>query len=306
VLPSGSEVPPRVRSRELSAFQFPIDNRKLGVSTVCVFLRELISQSWQALMRHRLRTLLTMSGIVWGLVSVVSLLAYEQAAAAQGRAQTPLQAHLESQQGEWVLGVPVEFTASVVNVSSVPVQTYSDLSPLWQGINFLISENGSTFHVFNGPEWDLGETMDVVPGTITLKPGARVEASFSLLWNGPANTKGLAPTDGFAFPHVGTYLVKVRASSKVGDLMSNVVQVVVRQPQGDDAAVWETLKSEKELARYYAFPNGAPGQGEKLQELLIKYPNSSHATAMKKALAEYAKQEAEIEQEKKATSTPQR
>jgi putative ABC transport system permease protein len=41
-----------------------------------VFLKELVSQSWQALMRNRLRSVLTMLGIVWGLVSVVILLAY--------------------------------------------------------------------------------------------------------------------------------------------------------------------------------------------------------------------------------------
>jgi putative ABC transport system permease protein len=43
-----------------------------------VFFKELIAQSWQALMRNRLRSVLTMLGIVWGLASVVILLAYGQ------------------------------------------------------------------------------------------------------------------------------------------------------------------------------------------------------------------------------------
>jgi len=43
-----------------------------------MFLKELISQSWQALMRNRLRSALTMLGIVWGLASVIILLAYGQ------------------------------------------------------------------------------------------------------------------------------------------------------------------------------------------------------------------------------------
>jgi len=43
-----------------------------------MFLRELISQGWQALMRDRTRSALTMLGIGWGLVSVVLLLAYGQ------------------------------------------------------------------------------------------------------------------------------------------------------------------------------------------------------------------------------------
>src|SRR6202008_5201459 len=43
-----------------------------------MYLKELISQGWLALMRDRTRTALTMLGIGWGLVSVVLLLAYGQ------------------------------------------------------------------------------------------------------------------------------------------------------------------------------------------------------------------------------------
>src|SRR5436305_13172480 len=43
-----------------------------------MFLTELITQGWQALMRDRTRPALTMLGIGWGLVSVVLLLAYGQ------------------------------------------------------------------------------------------------------------------------------------------------------------------------------------------------------------------------------------
>src|ERR1043166_1867625 len=43
-----------------------------------MFLKELISQGWQALMRNKLRSVLTILGIVWGLASVVILLAYGQ------------------------------------------------------------------------------------------------------------------------------------------------------------------------------------------------------------------------------------
>jgi putative ABC transport system permease protein len=44
-----------------------------------MFLKELISQGWQALMRDRTRSALTMLGIGWGLVSVVLLLAMARA-----------------------------------------------------------------------------------------------------------------------------------------------------------------------------------------------------------------------------------
>jgi putative ABC transport system permease protein len=49
-----------------------------GEGLETMFLKELISQGWQALMRNRLRSVLTMLGIVWGLASVVILLAYGQ------------------------------------------------------------------------------------------------------------------------------------------------------------------------------------------------------------------------------------
>jgi hypothetical protein len=71
--------------------------------------------------------------------------------AGQSTAAAPLQAHLEPQQSEWVLGVPVELTASVTNVSNIPVKTYNNLGPEWEGIDFFISEDGSTFHGIRGP-----------------------------------------------------------------------------------------------------------------------------------------------------------
>src|SRR6185369_1071393 len=40
--------------------------------------RETITQSWDALSRNRLRSILTMMGIVWGLTTVVLLLGYGQ------------------------------------------------------------------------------------------------------------------------------------------------------------------------------------------------------------------------------------
>jgi putative ABC transport system permease protein len=45
-------------------------------------LKELILQSWQSLASNRLRSILTMMGIVWGLTTVVLLLGYGQSASA--------------------------------------------------------------------------------------------------------------------------------------------------------------------------------------------------------------------------------
>ena len=45
-------------------------------------VKELIEQSWDALTRNRLRSVLTMMGIVWGLTTVVLLLGYGQSVSA--------------------------------------------------------------------------------------------------------------------------------------------------------------------------------------------------------------------------------
>jgi hypothetical protein len=37
--------------------------------------------------------------------------------------------------------------------------------------------------------------------------------------------------------------------------MSNVVRVVMRQPQSDAAAIWEALKANKRMALYNVRPN---------------------------------------------------
>ena len=65
---AASSLPPRPRNSR------PRRARLVSV----MFLKELVAQGWQALMRDRTRSALTMLGIGWGLVSVVLLLAYGQ------------------------------------------------------------------------------------------------------------------------------------------------------------------------------------------------------------------------------------
>jgi hypothetical protein len=66
------------------------------------------------------------------------------------------------------------------------------------------------------------------------------------------------------------------------------------------------LTKKRGLAQYYDYPDGAVArQGEKPQQLQNKYPNSSHAASMKKALAAYARQKARNEETKKAKDNPQ-
>jgi hypothetical protein len=220
-------------------------------------------------------------------------------------AQTALQAHLESTQTEWVLGVPVEFTVSVRNTSEKTVRSRFELHPHFGYLRLFISEGGTNFHGYWGPDW--GQTIDSLPGLVTLRPGEMQQATFSVLWNGPMDTTHQKPTEGFAFPHPGTYLAKVMVLADVGDLTSNVVRIVVLEPHGEDAAVWDALKADKELALYYGYPRpGGAVQAvvERLQKLLNRYPHSSHTAAMRKALNVYAKHKAEMEKLRNSGRVP--
>ena len=64
-------------SRQAAPKVVPLRSRRVRVTST-VFFKELVVQGWQALMRDRTRSALTMLGIGWGLVSVVLLLAYGQ------------------------------------------------------------------------------------------------------------------------------------------------------------------------------------------------------------------------------------
>src|SRR3979411_954821 len=63
-------------SRPASRLSCPL--QPVVCKLVSMLLKELITQGWLALNRNRMRSVLTMLGIVWGLASVVLLLAYGQ------------------------------------------------------------------------------------------------------------------------------------------------------------------------------------------------------------------------------------
>jgi len=227
----------------------------------------------------------------------------------QGRAQTPLQVHLESEQSEWVLGVPVEFKVSVTNVSPAPVRTAAlNLDPTEGDLTLQISSDGSSFHSYFGPDW---ETAEMGPSQVTLQPGQRVVGKpFPVFVNHSSPDTPTDPTRDFPFSAPGIYFAKAWVATAFGGLPSNVVKVVIRPPQGDDALVWEAFKHDKRLARFlqkpfWEYPPVEPAEAQKLKQLLDSYPHASNAAWLRKALDEHAKNKALIEERKKARSTSQ-
>jgi hypothetical protein len=125
-------------------------------------------------------------------------------------------------------------------------------------------------------------------------------------------TTGQYATDAtrdFPFSKPGTYFAKAWVASTFGALSSNVVKIVIRAPQGDDAVIWEALSHDKKLARFlqkpfWDYPPVEPGEAGKLKQLLDSYPHSSDAAWIRKALDEHARNKALIEETKKGSSSP--
>lgn len=223
----------------------------------------------------------------------------------QRAAQGPLEAHLKVSKTEWVLGTPVELTVSVSNVSQTPVQTSLFVSPKSGELSLMISSDGSTFRRYLGPDWG---TIEMGPRTFTFAPGSKQEASFSVLLNNDIDHGPTEPAWDFAFPHPGTYFIKANVLSGLGTLTSNVIQVVIQQPKGDDVPVWEAIRTDKRLARFLQDPRpgqATSGEPEKLQQLLNDHPQSSHALNMKRALDRHSRLTAKIQEMKKTRNSPQ-
>src|SRR3954462_2896926 len=100
-------------------------------------VREVVTQSWLSLMRNRMRSTLTMLGIVWGITSVVLLLGY-----GQGVGQSILSAFLGIGNnvilpwgGQTNMPVGVERAGKRIHYEYEDLQAIRDEVPIVRGVN---------------------------------------------------------------------------------------------------------------------------------------------------------------------------
>ena len=237
-----------------------------------------------------------------------AFLIFVVAFATRGAGQTALQVQLQPEQTNAVLGAPVEFKLSIKNISKKPVRMVRPyLDPETGDVGLLVSSDGVDFHPYFGPQW---QTAEMGPTEFTLQPGESIAGkSFPVLVNQSSPDTPTEPTKDFAFPAPGIYFVKATVDTSLGLLSSNMVRVLIGQPAGDDAAVWEQLQHDKELARFiqkpfWDNPSFESQEVAKLKQLLERYPRSSQAASMKKALDRHAATKAAIEKLRKPNSNP--
>src|SRR5512143_1360173 len=102
-----------------------------------MWLKEIIVESWASLARHRLRSVLTMLGITWGLVTVVLLLGY-----GQGVGESVLNAFLGignnvilSWGGQTIMQAGGERSGRRIHFKYEDLQAIRDEVPLLKGVS---------------------------------------------------------------------------------------------------------------------------------------------------------------------------
>ena len=197
-------------------------------------------------------------------------------------------------------GEPLNLTFTVFNQTKKPVKTHKLI--VGRGdIELLVAYEGEPYEKYRG-EW-ITDYVGVIPDELMLAAGSQLRDEAVILYNfakGPRDNKEMH----YVFPKAGTYTLKARfdpAFDLKNVIESSPVRIVVEKPRGADAAVWERIKTDNDVA-YFIYVNGnafidsegGPDRvtGEKvvktLQEVLSQHPTSTYARYLESALNNYA------------------
>lgn len=185
---------------------------------------------------------------------------------------------LSTPRASYLLGEPVPLELVIRNNSKETiklVQTFAEEVSMW------ISRAGEDFRPFQRNTMPKYRDRQV----LHLAPGGRFALSFRVLRESGRDFK-------LAMPEPGEYRIYAEFplwlfGGKQVATVSNVVPVSIKQPEGEDAQVWEQLKDPSFLR---VLPNGGVLDQQKdlpmkMAKLMRSYPASAYAPAMRHALA---------------------
>lgn len=170
-------------------------------------------------------------------------------------------------------------------------------------LKILVSASDGEYKQYFGYGWGLkmGRMFELPPD----KSHSYKEAT--ILWNGRIDVSGLSEnaakeklkdriTTEYALPEPGVYFIK--GLSYVGanatPIESEPVQIIVSEPVGNDLAVWNQIKGNREIAllmQVGEFDTGKDEEKAKLvrqvEQILEQYPNSVYSSYLKKNLEKF-------------------
>ncbi len=185
------------------------------------------------------------------------------------------------------MGEPVKLKATLMNASTKPLDLLALMAPRFGSLMLGISDDNRTFKNYLGPDWGVAD-VDAKPKR--LQPGQQIDQEFTVLWNHPTPGGRDTLVGDFAFPEAMTYWLRVQLADQEPVGASNIVQISVARPSGDNAAIWEIMKADPQIAYYLQNPRSdiEPGYKSKLESLRNQYPNSTYAPYLREAMEKLA------------------
>jgi hypothetical protein len=261
-------------------------------------------------MKANNRSIIFLSGFL-----IVSLLGVALAANNLGNSKASL--IVQTDKNVVLLGEVVNINFEFQNNGNDSVQILSN-EGLGQNTELLIARRGEQFRKYFRSDWG---RVDGEAKVISLLPNQTYQLNSkdaTILWNGKPDYSHLNPdaakkadesdnrvlTD-YVFPEVGVYLVK-STSCLLDNLKkcsiyveSNVIEITVKEPTGDDLEVWNQIKGNREIALLMQrgeFQTENSDEKTKLvsevEQIIERYPNSIYSNYLKPNLAKFRASEA--------------
>ncbi len=203
--------------------------------------------------------------------------------------QPPISVVIRSPRAEYLVGepVPVEMswrneTRSPISFAIEPFGGHASLSRL------LIALDGKAPHAVDIEEGcPEGRFLDVMPG-------AALNYTESLLWS--RSNRGLF------FDRPGCYTIRIvsplqlQGKPKAGDIESNVVRILVRDPEGEDAEVGRLVRAHPLALDYVQHPRDQmPGYDKAMVRLVVdvlaEHPRSRYSAIYEPAVRYFFERE---------------
>ena len=207
--------------------------------------------------------------------------------------------------------VPIEFELKNTGSKTLIVRNIFFVGPGY--LNVFIASNSKDFKKYRNPKWG---ALDIRGGRpLVLKPNQSVKTQAKISYNyRRKDYRNLAPeieqrdrekfiSSSYAFPKPGVYHLKATfMASLVGEqprmIESQPMQVVIAPPSGEDAAIWNEIKDDDEIAQFIQFGNVGTVKNEKRIEVRNKvdrlfrtHPNSRYRKTLERGLKKFEQKE---------------
>jgi len=204
--------------------------------------------------------------------------------------QPPISVVIRSPRAEYLVGEPVPVEMSWRNETRSPIsfalQPFGDRASLSR---LLIARDGQAPHAA-----DIEEGCAEEGGLLDLMPGAALDYTESLLWS--RSNRGLF------FDRPGRYSIRIvsplqlQGKPKAGDIESNVVRILVRDPEGEDAEVWRLVRAHPLALDYVQHPRDQmPGYDKAMVRLVVdvlaEHPRSRYSAIYEPAVRNFFERE---------------